>query len=334
MFCPANTTTVNLSIQQPIAKEFSDFGLDDISFGCACQAAFTATPINNCGLYQISNTSSGTPPISYQWCNGVTTPSLGNAQLNCGKNDYCLTMTAADGCTSTVTQSINFTETTPPTITCPLDKTLACSNAATPSSTGTATATDNCTAVNDISITYTEVVNGVANCNQTIRRTWTAKDKCGNTSSCVQSIFIKDNIPPVFTDCPKNVTVNGTLSPPPNTGCTATVQLIKPVAIDNCDPSVTITNNAPSIYQSGNTIVVFTATDDCGNMATCSFTVTVNCFCPNNLVQNGNCAREFRRTRKCYVLESNHYTTSSNYRWFCSKWLYANVGKSSCRRRY
>ncbi len=275
--CPPNATGASLFIQQPIGKDFSDFGLDDISFTCACQAAFTATPINNCGLYQITNTSVGTPPISYQWCNGVTTPSLGNVQLNCGKNDYCLTMTAADGCTSTVTQSINFTETTPPVITCPINKTINCNESDLPANTGTATATDNCTLTPDISITYTEVVSGIANCDQTIRRTWTAKDKCGNTSSCIQTISIIDNVKPALFNCPPNTTVNGTIGA--NGLCSAVVPLLKPSATDNCAPSVTITHNIPTgnIFPNGNTTVIWTATDDCMNTATCSTIVTVVC---------------------------------------------------------
>lgn len=46
-------------------------------------------------------------------------------------------------------------------------------------------------------------------------------------------------------------------------------------ATDNCDPSPTIVNNAPSVFQPGDTIVTFTATDASGNMSTCQSTVTV-----------------------------------------------------------
>jgi hypothetical protein len=46
-------------------------------------------------------------------------------------------------------------------------------------------------------------------------------------------------------------------------------------ATDNCDPSPTIVNNAPAVFQPGDTIVTFTATDASGNMSTCQSTVTV-----------------------------------------------------------
>jgi hypothetical protein len=46
-------------------------------------------------------------------------------------------------------------------------------------------------------------------------------------------------------------------------------------ATDNCDPSPTIVNNAPAVFQPGDTIVTFTATDASGNISTCQSTVTV-----------------------------------------------------------
>jgi len=46
-------------------------------------------------------------------------------------------------------------------------------------------------------------------------------------------------------------------------------------ATDNCDPSPAIVNNAPIVFQPGDTIVTFTATDASGNMSTCQSTVTV-----------------------------------------------------------
>ena len=46
-------------------------------------------------------------------------------------------------------------------------------------------------------------------------------------------------------------------------------------ATDNCTGMVTVTNNAPVLFCVGPTIVTWTATDACGNTATCTQTVTV-----------------------------------------------------------
>ncbi len=376
----------------------------------------TATATDNCGIKSITYVDATQLPIDP--CNKV----------------ILRTWTAEDLCgnKSTCSQRINTRDLTPPVITCPPNKTLTCGDQNVPGITGIATATDNCTLTADISITYTEVVNGIADCDQTIIRTWTAKDKCGNISSCVQTIFIRDNIPPVakcnlgvgvtldgkceyqvttafvnagstdncgiqsitvnptlitgckntivtltvkdicnnintctmgiqtteiippsitcpanktincdesilpantgnpitfdacgiktttyvdatklnpcgktitriwttedncgntatcsqtitvrdltppvLANCPKNVTVNGTIGA--NGLCTAASILTNPTATDNCDLSVAITNNAPSVFPSGNTTVTWTATDDCMNTSTCSTIVTVIC---------------------------------------------------------
>jgi hypothetical protein len=46
-------------------------------------------------------------------------------------------------------------------------------------------------------------------------------------------------------------------------------------ATDNCDSEPAIVNDAPTIFQSGDTTVTFTATDASGNISTCQATVTV-----------------------------------------------------------
>lgn len=197
-------------------------------------------------------------------------------KLVCGFS-FNRTWTVEDNCgnKSTCTQAITVADNVPPIITCPTDKTLTCSNQNVLGTTGTATATDNCSQAIDISITYTDIVSGVADCDQVIKRTWVAKDRCGNTSSCIQTIFVRDNVKPIISNCPPNVTISGVIDA--NGKCTGTTTLSNPTATDNCDVAVTITNNAPAVYPARNTTVVWTATDDCGNTATCSTVVTVKC---------------------------------------------------------
>jgi len=80
-------------------------------------------------------------------------------------------------------------------------------------------------------------------------------------------VNVVDTTPPVIA-CPADVTVeqetrDGTVVP-----LTAT-------ATDICDASPTITSDELAIYPLGSTVVTFTATDDAGNSASCTTTVTV-----------------------------------------------------------
>jgi hypothetical protein len=128
-------------------------------------------------------------------------------------------------------------------------------------------ASDNCDDNLDITSSDGPLVGGA--CGGTITRTWTATDDCGNSDSCDQIITVDDTTDPVIT-CPDDITV-----------CEGTTVTFPPAtATDNCDetPSVVQTMGLPSgsIFPVGQSTIEFTATDDCGNDASCSFSVTVN----------------------------------------------------------
>ncbi|MBX2929591.1 MAG: T9SS type A sorting domain-containing protein [Saprospiraceae bacterium] len=216
------------------------------------------------------------------------------------------TWTAMDNCgnVSTCVQIISVIDDVPPMIVCPPNITVACSNAVNPTVTGTATATDNC----DPSpvITFADVSSGTMPCDATITRTWTAVDACNNLDTCVQIITVRDTIPPTIT-CPQDVVV--TAFPP---YCIRGVYGIQPVLSDNCIfPTLSYTisgattgsgtgNANGTVFNTGVSTVTYTAMDFCGNTATCSFTVTVECsdeglcdcqdgdFQGPNLVVNGD----------------------------------------------
>ena len=131
-------------------------------------------------------------------------------------------------------------------------------------------------------------------CSTSIVVTFTATDACENKSSSTATYTITDTLPPVFTFCPANITVNTD----PNQCYASGVALGTATATDICSIP-TITNNAPAQLPVGINLITWTATDPCGNMATCTQTVTVKdninpvITCPANVTQTalaGNCS--------------------------------------------
>jgi hypothetical protein len=87
------------------------------------------------------------------------------------------------------------------------------------------------------------------------------------TDADTVDINVVDTTPPELT-IPEDVTVEQ------ETG-DGTVVPLTATATDICDADPTITNDTLAIYPLGTTTVTFTATDDAGNSASCSMTVTV-----------------------------------------------------------
>lgn len=112
---------------------------------------------------------------------------------------------------------------------------------------------------------------------QIITRTWTVTDNCqpNGTFMFVQTINVSDMAPPVFTNI-NDMTKTATED------CVAFFTLI--ASATDC-AGVTITNNSPygattganasGNYPIGETIVIFTATDGCGNTSTMDVVITV-----------------------------------------------------------
>ena len=197
------------------------------------------------------------------------------------------TWTALDDCGngSTCTQIISIKDTAPPVITCPANITVQCTVVTIPANTGgNATATDICDQTP--TVTFTDVtVAGACPQERTITRTWRATDDCGNSSSCVQTIFVDDSTPPAIT-CPQNLTVTCSSQIPPIATGSVT-------STDNCGP-VTVTHLGDVISDSTcvNRFVIhrtYKSTDACGNMSTCTQLITVfdntppTITCPANI---------------------------------------------------
>ncbi|MBK9729081.1 MAG: HYR domain-containing protein [Saprospiraceae bacterium] len=104
------------------------------------------------------------------------------------------------------------------------------------------------------------------------RVVYTLTDMSGNTGSCEFTVTIRDAQAPVFTNCPKDYTINL------NGGdCYAFLEINPALwADDNCD-SVRITVNPPLNTQLGIGVhkITATATDKAGNSTMCMWNITV-----------------------------------------------------------
>lgn len=120
-----------------------------------------------------------------------------------------------------------------------------------------------------------------------ILRRWTVIDWCdfdpehpdqGGRFSKVQVIKVEDNDPPVL-DCPADIT-RGI-----SDDCSGAVVSLPLVTAVDCNPNLIITNDSPfatsgganasGTYPLGTTVVTYSATDRCGNMATCKVNINV-----------------------------------------------------------
>ncbi|MCC6727380.1 MAG: HYR domain-containing protein, partial [Saprospiraceae bacterium] len=191
-----------------------------------------------------------------------------------------VTYTATDAASNSATCSFSITvgsdpcpgDTAGPSISgCPANISLLTSGTSATATWTAPTATDACTPVtlnnnyapgNTFPLGVTQV-------------TYQFSDKKGNTSTCnftvtVQNACAVDNVAPVITGCPANITVAA------GTGGTATATWTAPTATDNCGMSSFVSAYQPgATFPTGTTTVVYTAIDLKGNGANCSFNVNV-----------------------------------------------------------
>ena len=187
--------------------------------------------------------------------------------------------TVTDGCgnTGTCEQMINIDDSTAPSITGTIttttvegcgagDATAAVIDVAGLEALGL-TISDACTMDGSLVVTSSDASAGT--CPIVVTRTYSVTDACSNTTTATQIINVDDETAPTIA-CPSDVIVNtdGGL-------CTASgVSLGVTVTGDNCGV-MSVTNDAPLLFPEGNTIVIWTVTDNCGNTATCAQNITV-----------------------------------------------------------
>jgi uncharacterized repeat protein (TIGR01451 family) len=179
------------------------------------------------------------------------------------------TFTAKDASNNTASsvQTITVIDSTPPTIALvgPSSVTHECH---TPFNDPGVTTGDNCNAAVNVatSVGFNPDVPG------TYVITYTATDGVGNAATAQRTVTVVDTIAPVIS-CPADIVVTLPLN---STAVSMPVSFSVP-ASDSCDstPGVVTSKASGSVFNMGTTVVTATATDDAGNTASCSFSVTV-----------------------------------------------------------
>jgi hypothetical protein len=260
---------------------------------CSISGPDPVCPNSSGHTYTATSSLSGS---SFSWAisgNGsiVGSTTGSSVTVNAGAaGSFTLTVTVSkSGCSSTCMKTVTVADTTPPTITCPANVTVQCDADVPPADFAGGTASDNCGTPTVVHVS--DVASGT--CPKIITRTYKATDASGNMATCTQTITVKDTTPPVLSGCPANASfqcISQVPSPPTVT------------ATDNCDGPVAVmfseTQSNPG--SSCNNVITrtWTATDACGNTASCSQTITVNdttaptittCPAAQSAFANGGC---------------------------------------------
>lgn len=122
--------------------------------------------------------------------------------------------------------------------------------------------------------------------------TYTAKDEAGNTNTCSFNVIVEDSNGPSLSFCPENITLLV------NSECNAIADWDEPIFEDCSNLSITSNYQLGDILPIGISTIEYTATDDKGLSAKCSFEVEVldqtpptieNCPANITIAANSNC---------------------------------------------
>jgi gliding motility-associated-like protein len=214
---------------------------------CVAFGVNLGTPVraDNCTVASVTNNAPAVFPLGITTVTWIVTDGSGN--------------------TATATQTVTVVDNTAPTLVAPAALTVNTNSGCTATGVnlGTAVKFDNCSIVSTTNNAPTAFPLG------TTTVTWTVTDGSGNSTTATQLVTVIDNVNPTIT-APAAVTATT------NNGCTRTgLNLGTPVTADNCSVA-SVTNNAPTAFPIGTTIVTWTVTDGSGKTATATQTVTIN----------------------------------------------------------
>ncbi len=234
---------------------------------------------------EADNASSATPmPIgTHVFVPGMSIPPMGGL----GENNVTLTVTDEHGNSAVCVAEVTVLDTIAPTFTCPFSDVDNAINvpgcdAIMPDLVSLVTdAEDNCSVVSIVQtplagVSLSDEVGNVVLAEVTVT------DQSGNETTCIVEITVVDIEDPFFQNCPGPLTFG---TDPDQ--CGALVNWAAPVAFDNCDEELDVTQIAGPI--SGDFLevdstytVTYMAEDADGNSATCTFTIEVlDTECPD-----------------------------------------------------
>ena len=189
--------------------------------------------------------------------------------LPLGLNVVTWTATDAAGNVSTCTQEVVVVDSEPPTIVCGdavvFEVNGGC--AYTGPLEGQPAVSDNCSSAEQLVVGNDAPVQFPLGATLV---TWVVADEAGNTTECTQVVTVLDRQLPSIS-CPDAVTLSA------NDRCSYVGTHGAATATDNCSAPemITLGHDGPSAFPPGVTVVRWTASDEAGNVATCSQEVTV-----------------------------------------------------------
>ncbi|TNE69311.1 MAG: T9SS type A sorting domain-containing protein, partial [Bacteroidetes bacterium] len=209
-------------------------------------------------------------------CGGaVTVTHVGDSPSGSCPIVITRTYQAADACgnSTTCAQLITVDDKIAPTITCPANTTVSCSDEVPAVDVSSVSASDNCGGSVDIEHLGDMISNEVCENRYLLKRMYEATDVCGNTAVCTQTISVNDKTPPSIT-CPPALTLSCSNEvPDPDINAVVTS--------DNCGGQVEVTYVGQSVndYVCANQfkmVRMYRAFDDCGNSSFCFQNITVD----------------------------------------------------------
>ncbi|XP_071803890.1 hyalin-like isoform X2 [Asterias amurensis] len=109
---------------------------------------------------------------------------------------------------------------------------------------------------------------------------YTATDEATNVATCTFTVTVRDQQNPVIGPCPTAITLDLAQSQ-----TSADVTWTNPTGTDNSGATPTITSDQPQgSYTAGDYTVIVTATDPSGNVDTCTFSIRINPYVPDNSI--------------------------------------------------
>ena len=239
---------------------------DDTNPTISCPGDQTVYVDETCSALLLDYTNDA---IASDNCNVTVSqiPAAGSP-IGLGTNQVTLTATDGAGNTAICTFNVIVQDNTIPTISCPPDQIVYVNGGCSISLddyTSEAVADDNCS----VSISQSPAAGTSLSLGNTLI-TLTATDGAGNSTNCSFNVSVEDNTNPTVS-CPGDQTVFTDAS------CEATLSDYTSIALadDNCSISISQNPVAGTVITPGLTPVTITATDGSGNIATCTFNVTV-----------------------------------------------------------